>query len=531
MRIPLIGFDGDGLPLMGVRITGSDDEQTHPLEVVRRLGLASPVLLCFPEAILSAPPSEAMLELLREAMCIVGPFSFDHADDARNWLSAGATHALFMLPRTTGEQRTADAIKAASKELAIPGDRMVLLVDAPAQEVGAMDRFSTEIEALAASSGSGLYECCRPETVGTVAGVVVVLPPDTARTHEAEILNVLGSHALRDRLQVFVGGISAESPLTIGQLHHSYNIHSLGTASLVDTTKLTVPLSAAPNLPMAATALAPLFAVAPLEIGPTVAACIRTDRSDGLMPTVVLEADGVALGLVYSSSASIGAAMQCGRGVYWSRSRQSLWRKGDTSGSWQTLRRIRLDCDGDALAFTVTQHGEPPAFCHKATLSCWGFPSGLHGLQVMLRSRKASAPPGSYTKRLFDDATLLRNKLVEEAQELAEATEPDHVASEAADLMYFAMTRCVAAGVSLADVASHLDRRTYKLNRRPGNSKAERIAAGDAILQVRATVAAGSLHSRASALHACVVRVTMRLPCSSLCSPTHASRLKASSTS
>ena len=133
---------------------------------------------------------------------------------------------------------------------------------------------------------------------------------------------------------------------------------------------------------------------------------------------------GAPLGLVYSSDESICAALRCGRGVYWSRSRQSLWRKGDTSGAWQTLRRIRLDSDADTLCFIVTQHGEPPAFCHKGTLSCWGPPSGLQALQLTLRQRKANAPPGSYTKRLFDDPGLLRNKLVEEAQELAECANP-----------------------------------------------------------------------------------------------------------
>ena len=96
----------------------------------------------------------------------------------------------------------------------------------------------------------------------------------------------------------------------------------------------------------------------------------------------------------------------------------------------QTLHRIGLDCDGDALRFTVTQHGEPPAFCHKMSLTCWGETGGLRALQAVLNTRKRNAPAGSYTKRLFDDAGLLRNKLVEEAQELAEAEEPDHVASE-----------------------------------------------------------------------------------------------------
>jgi phosphoribosyl-ATP pyrophosphohydrolase/phosphoribosyl-AMP cyclohydrolase/histidinol dehydrogenase len=85
--------------------------------------------------------------------------------------------------------------------------------------------------------------------------------------------------------------------------------------------------------------------------------------------------------------------------------------------------------------------------------------------------------------RLFKDPELLRNKLVEEAQELSEAQEPEDVASEAADVMYFAMVRCVAAGVSLQDVERYLDARALKLARRPGNAKKERIEAAQAILK------------------------------------------------
>ena len=61
--------------------------------------------------------------------------------------------------------------------------------------------------------------------------------------------------------------------------------------------------------------------------------------------------------------------------------------------------------------------------------------------------------------------------MLEKVQELVEATEPDHVAAEAADVMYFTMTRCVAAGVGLREIEQHLDRRTFKVTRRPGNAK------------------------------------------------------------
>eukprot|EP00588_Corethron_pennatum_P004507 CAMPEP_0194293078 /NCGR_PEP_ID=MMETSP0169-20130528/47074_1 /TAXON_ID=218684 /ORGANISM="Corethron pennatum, Strain L29A3" /LENGTH=468 /DNA_ID=CAMNT_0039041461 /DNA_START=26 /DNA_END=1432 /DNA_ORIENTATION=- len=213
----------------------------------------------------------------------------------------------------------------------------------------------------------------------------------------------------------------------------------------------------------------------------------RTDRPDGLFTTVVCgRAHGEALGLVYSSADSVLAAIECGRGVYYSRSRGGLWRKGDTSGHYQILHKIDSDCDGDAVRFIVTQlgpEGKEPAFCHLETRNCWGKSLGLNYLESMLVSRKAAAPEGSYTKRLFDDPELLRDKLVEEAQELAEATEREDVAGELADVLYFAMTKAVAAGVPLSEAIEVLDKRARKVTRRPGNSKVERIEAGKAILE------------------------------------------------
>ena len=309
----------------------------------------------------------------------------------------------------------------------------------------------------------------------------LTLPRSPSRTEE--LLERIAPIATKDRLQIFLANLPSAGVATVGHLHHM-SMHYIATAALGPSASAPDP-PPPPALTPAASCMTRLFTAPPLDLGPCIVSCVRTDRSDGLFPTLVLETDGTALGLVYSSPDSISAALRCGRGVYWSRSRQSLWRKGDTSGAWQTLRRIRLDCDADALAFTVSQHGVPPAFCHKGSLSCWGQASGLPALVLTLRQRQASAPVGSYTKRLFDDATLLRNKLVEEAQELAEATEPDHVAAEAADLLYFALVRCVAAGVGIEAVEAHLDRRALNSalkGRRPGNDKAERIEAANAIL-------------------------------------------------
>lgn len=185
-----------------------------------------------------------------------------------------------------------------------------------------------------------------------------------------------------------------------------------------------------------------------------------------------------SLSLITTHQESLIAALECGRGVYYSRSRNGLWRKGDTSGRDQTLHRIDADCDGDALRFTVTQNG----VCDLSTLTCWGKPRGLRHLEEMLEQRLLDAPPGSYTKRLFDDEELLRDKLVEEAQELSEAKTKEHVAEELADVLYFAMVRAAKAGVSIDDAVGELDKRARKVTRRQGDSKAFRIKAGKDIL-------------------------------------------------
>jgi len=218
-------------------------------------------------------------------------------------------------------------------------------------------------------------------------------------------------------------------------------------------------------------------------LGTNYAACMRTDRPDGLYTTVVCTRNNEALGLVYSSVSSVIAAFECGRGVYYSRSRNGLWRKGDTSGHYQTLHRLDVDCDGDALRFTVTQCGGNTAcFCHLYTYTCWGEANGLRHLERTMQDRLKSAPEGSYTKRLFDDPELLRCKLVEEAQELAEAETKEEVAGELADVLYFAMARAVKAGVSIDDAVAVLDSRTRKVTRRKGDAKTFRIEAGDKIL-------------------------------------------------
>ena len=199
----------------------------------------------------------------------------------------------------------------------------------------------------------------------------------------------------------------------------------------------------------------------------------RSDRVDGLFSTVVVDEHGVALGLVYSSAQSVVCACSEQRGVYWSRSRGSLWRKGESSGAVQQLLAVALDCDGDAIRFTVRQEGV--GFCHLNRWTCWPHlgagHGGLHALERTLRERRAHPQAGSYTNRLLNDTGLLNNKVLEEARELIEATGARDVAAEAADLLYFTAVLLRKSDVSLGEVERRLDLRSLRLRRRAGNAK------------------------------------------------------------
>ena len=117
-----------------------------------------------------------------------------------------------------------------------------------------------------------------------------------------------------------------------------------------------------------------------LGLAEAVGAVLTSDRPDGLWPTVVVDQHGVALGLAWSDPASLATAIDTRRGVYHSRSR-GLWVKGEVSGATQDLLAVDVDCDGDALRFTVHQHD---GFCHTGERTCWGADRGLGRLERRL---------------------------------------------------------------------------------------------------------------------------------------------------
>ena len=212
-----------------------------------------------------------------------------------------------------------------------------------------------------------------------------------------------------------------------------------------------------------------------LSLAEALTAPMRSDRPDGLWPTVVVDQHQRALGLVYSNLRSVAQCVETGEGTYWSR-RRGLWRKGEGSGATQEVLRVDLDCDRDSLRVTVRQRGA--GFCHRQTNSCWGALDGLPRLAERLSSRLTEAPTGSYTKRLFEDPVLLRSKLIEEVHELSDAMTPAEAVWETADVLYFALVAMTARGAQWGDVVTTLERRAQSVSRRSGDAKEPEVRNG-----------------------------------------------------
>jgi phosphoribosyl-ATP pyrophosphohydrolase/phosphoribosyl-AMP cyclohydrolase/histidinol dehydrogenase len=194
---------------------------------------------------------------------------------------------------------------------------------------------------------------------------------------------------------------------------------------------------------------------------------LKSDRPDGMWPTVICDQLGIALGLAYSNEASLRHAIETRNGTYWSRSRNELWIKGATSGATQKLLGIRVDCDSDCLRFTVVQG--PPGFCHKKTHTCFGEERSIATVVLRLAERIESSNEKSFTRRLATDAALLEKKLLEEAKELSDASREDdryEVAWETADVFYFSLVAMLKKGVGLDEVYAELARRMNRVVRR-----------------------------------------------------------------
>ena len=185
--------------------------------------------------------------------------------------------------------------------------------------------------------------------------------------------------------------------------------------------------------------------------------CLKFDKETGLIPTVVQNTDGQVLMVAYSSKESLKKALDEGKGIYFSRSRQKLWQKGETSGNTQELISVRADCDNDCILFKVKQTG--PA-CHRETYSCFNSSKKpefqVQELFELLESRKETMPEGSYSASLFRDRESLLAKIKEESEEVLTFTSKDNLRHEIADLLFFLSVIAVDEGIKWQDIVGEL---------------------------------------------------------------------------
>ena len=188
---------------------------------------------------------------------------------------------------------------------------------------------------------------------------------------------------------------------------------------------------------------------------------------NGLIPAIVVDAVSKrVLTLAYMNKESLGISMEKELSCFYSRSRQKLWLKGETSGNYQHIVSITADCDRDALVVLVEPDG--PA-CHLGTFSCFEYPVfesserqefSYEQLMELIRGRKEEKKEGSYTSYLFEKGLdKILKKVGEESAEVVIAAKNEdkrETVYEIADLVYHVMVLMTEAGISLEDVFREL---------------------------------------------------------------------------
>jgi phosphoribosyl-AMP cyclohydrolase / phosphoribosyl-ATP pyrophosphohydrolase len=187
----------------------------------------------------------------------------------------------------------------------------------------------------------------------------------------------------------------------------------------------------------------------------------------GLVPCVVQDwRTGEVLTVAYMNEDALARTRESGEMHFWSRSRQELWRKGETSGNVQRLKGLRYDCDEDALLALVEPAG--PA-CHTGERTCFyrgdmepAVHEALPALERVIGERRGAPADGSYTARLLAEPASIGSKVQEEAEEVARAAteeSDERVAEEAADVLYHLTVLLASRDLSLADALRVLNER------------------------------------------------------------------------
>ena len=195
---------------------------------------------------------------------------------------------------------------------------------------------------------------------------------------------------------------------------------------------------------------------------------IDFEKGNGLIPAIIQDIDTrKVLMLGYMNKDAYEQTLQTKKVTFFSRSRNCLWVKGETSGNYLHLKEIKCDCDNDALLIFVKPDGP---VCHKGTDTCWGENNErnalafLSELQDFINDRKQKMPENSYTTSLFKDginriAQKVGEEAVETVIEAVDGTDDAALIYEASDLMYHYLVLLIAKGYSLKDIEEELAKR------------------------------------------------------------------------
>ena len=202
---------------------------------------------------------------------------------------------------------------------------------------------------------------------------------------------------------------------------------------------------------------------------------------EGLMSVVAVESGTrEVLMLAYASREAVKRTLASGEAWFFSRSRKSLWKKGETSGNTMRVLSVGKDCDSDALLYSVEVRGQGNA-CHMGRKSCFAQEFGmkesrfpLASLDALIASRLSEKTQGSYTLKLARSKKLAVAKIREEGEELAEALEKKgrkEIIWEACDVLYHTLVAVRARGIALAELERELGRRNAGKRRKTKRNK------------------------------------------------------------
>jgi phosphoribosyl-ATP pyrophosphohydrolase/phosphoribosyl-AMP cyclohydrolase len=390
-------------------------EKDDPLSLAKEFDRYGEVALIDLDAALKQGDNEALIRrILPLARCRVGG-GIDSLKKAQQWLERGASKVI--IGSAAYSHGAIDQQFLGRLTATVDPHKLIIAIDARHSEIvsqgwrqGTGLAVQDAIKVLAPFCGEFLFTCVEQE--GTMQGIDIEL---------VKQLRQLSEH----RLTVAGGVASLEEVRQLSALRVDIQ---LGMA--LYTGRLT---------------LADAFIAA-------------LNWRQELLPTVVQDEAGRVLMLAYSNAESLRRSFFEGRISYFSRSRRSLWRKGDTSGHSQELLRLRADCDSDALLATVKQTG---VACHDGGYSCFGDDHFTwQDLFAVVHERLQKAKPGSYTRTL--SKTKVRQKLLEEAGEVILAKNQTELIWEAADLLYFTTVLLAKQGIGLDQVMQELQRRRQK---------------------------------------------------------------------